>query len=75
MADVWNSMHWSGTLRIADTDWQVRAVPTVGGLAEETGLIVALAEWVLRRACEDAASWPSHARVAVNLSPVQLKST
>ncbi len=42
-------------------------------LAEETGLIVALGEWVLRRACEDAASWPSDTRVAVNLSPVQFK--
>jgi diguanylate cyclase (GGDEF)-like protein len=42
-------------------------------LAEETGLIVPLGEWVLRRACADAASWPSHTRVAVNLSPVQFK--
>ena len=42
-------------------------------LAEETGLIVPLGEWVLRRACEDAASWPSDTRVAVNLSPVQFK--
>jgi diguanylate cyclase (GGDEF)-like protein len=42
-------------------------------LAEETGLIVPLGEWVLRRACEDAASWPSDIRVAVNLSPVQFK--
>ncbi len=42
-------------------------------LAEETGLIVPLGEWVLRRACEDAAGWPSDLRVAVNLSPVQFK--
>ncbi len=42
-------------------------------LAEETGLIVPLGEWVLRRACADAAAWPSEARVAVNLSPVQFK--
>ncbi|MFT4118883.1 putative bifunctional diguanylate cyclase/phosphodiesterase [Bradyrhizobium sp.] len=42
-------------------------------LAEETGLIVPLGEWVLRRACADAASWPSDARIAVNLSPVQFK--
>ncbi len=42
-------------------------------LAEETGLIVQLGEWVLRQACRDAASW-SKACVAVNLSPVQFRS-
>jgi diguanylate cyclase (GGDEF)-like protein len=42
-------------------------------LAEETGLIVPLGEWVLRRACEEATSWPADIQVAVNLSPVQLK--
>jgi EAL domain-containing protein (putative c-di-GMP-specific phosphodiesterase class I) len=42
-------------------------------LAEETGLIVPLGEWVLRRACDDATSWPEGTKVAVNLSPVQFK--
>ena len=42
-------------------------------LAEESGLIVPLGEWVLRRACDDAASWPADIKVAVNLSPVQFK--
>ena len=42
-------------------------------LAEETGLIVPLGEWVLRQACDDAASWPADVKVAVNLSPVQFK--
>ncbi len=42
-------------------------------LAEETGLIVPLGEWVLRRACDDATSWPDGTKVAVNLSPVQFK--
>jgi PAS domain S-box-containing protein len=42
-------------------------------LAEETGLIVALGEWVLRAACAEAATWPSDLRVAVNISPVQLQ--
>jgi EAL domain-containing protein (putative c-di-GMP-specific phosphodiesterase class I)/GGDEF domain-containing protein/CHASE1-domain containing sensor protein len=42
-------------------------------LAEETGLIVPLGEWVLRRACDDATSWPADTKVAVNLSPVQFK--
>jgi diguanylate cyclase (GGDEF)-like protein len=43
------------------------------GLAEDSGLIVPLGEWILRRACADAAKWPSHLTVAVNLSPAQLK--
>lgn len=43
-------------------------------LAEETGLIVPLGEWVLRRACKDAANWPGDVRVAVNLSPLQFRS-
>ncbi|MEH2487933.1 bifunctional diguanylate cyclase/phosphodiesterase [Bradyrhizobium sp. AZCC 2230] len=43
------------------------------GLAEETGLIVPLGEFVLRRACADAANWPSDLMVAVNLSPIQFK--
>ena len=43
-------------------------------LAEEIGLIVPLGEWVLRQACSQAATWPDHVKVAVNLSPVQFKS-
>jgi diguanylate cyclase (GGDEF)-like protein len=42
-------------------------------LAEETGLIIPLGEWVIRRACDDAMSWPADMKVAVNLSPVQFK--
>jgi len=41
------------------------------GVAEETGLIVSLGDWVLRRACRDAVSWPEHIRVAVNFSAKQ----
>jgi EAL domain-containing protein (putative c-di-GMP-specific phosphodiesterase class I) len=41
-------------------------------LAEDCGLIGPLGEWVLRRACADAAIWPEDIRVAVNLSPRQL---
>jgi EAL domain-containing protein (putative c-di-GMP-specific phosphodiesterase class I) len=42
-------------------------------LAEETGLIIPLGEWVVRRACDDAMSWPDDTKVSVNLSPVQFK--
>jgi diguanylate cyclase (GGDEF)-like protein/PAS domain S-box-containing protein len=40
-------------------------------LAEETGLIVQLGEWVLQTACAEAAKWPAPLKVAVNLSAVQ----
>lgn len=43
------------------------------GLAEETGLILPLGDWVLRTACGEAATWPAHIGVAVNLSPVQFR--
>ncbi|WP_242098173.1 EAL domain-containing protein [Sphingomonas sp. CROZ-RG-20F-R02-07] len=43
-------------------------------LAEETGLIVPLGEWVVRQACEDAASWPEDVMIAVNVSAKQLAS-
>jgi diguanylate cyclase len=43
-------------------------------LAEETGLIVAIGEWVLREACMQAVRWPQHIKVAINLSPKQFKS-
>jgi diguanylate cyclase (GGDEF)-like protein/PAS domain S-box-containing protein len=42
-------------------------------LAEETGLIVPLGEWILRQACRDAANWPAHLKVAVNLSAAQFR--
>jgi diguanylate cyclase (GGDEF)-like protein/PAS domain S-box-containing protein len=42
-------------------------------VAEDTGLITELGDWVLRTACMEAANWPANIRVAVNVSPVQLK--
>jgi EAL domain-containing protein (putative c-di-GMP-specific phosphodiesterase class I) len=43
-------------------------------VAEEIGLIVPLGEWVLRKACMDAAAWPSKLSVAVNLSAAQFRN-
>ncbi|MBR0871727.1 EAL domain-containing protein [Bradyrhizobium tropiciagri] len=43
-------------------------------LAEETGLIVPLGEWVLLTACAEAAKWPDDVKIAVNLSPAQFRS-
>jgi diguanylate cyclase (GGDEF)-like protein len=43
-------------------------------LAEETGLIVQLGDWVLRQACTDAVGWSQDVDIAVNLSPVQFKN-
>jgi diguanylate cyclase (GGDEF)-like protein/PAS domain S-box-containing protein len=43
-------------------------------LAEDTGLINELGDWVMQTACAEAAAWPSAIRLAVNVSPVQLKS-
>jgi diguanylate cyclase (GGDEF)-like protein len=42
-------------------------------VAEETGLIIAIGEWALNRACVEAATWPHGVKVAVNLSPVQFR--
>jgi predicted signal transduction protein with EAL and GGDEF domain len=40
-------------------------------IAEDMGLISSIGEWVLQTACKDAMAWPSHTRLAVNLSPLQ----
>jgi diguanylate cyclase (GGDEF)-like protein len=42
-------------------------------LAESTGLISPIGEWILQRACTDAAAWPAHIKLAVNISAVQFK--
>ncbi|MDV6331013.1 EAL domain-containing protein [Asticcacaulis sp. 201] len=41
-------------------------------IAEESGAIIAIGAWVLRAACLEALSWPNTAKIAVNLSPIQL---
>jgi diguanylate cyclase (GGDEF)-like protein len=42
-------------------------------LAEATGLIAPIGEWILQRACRDAATWPAHIGLAINISAVQFK--
>lgn len=44
------------------------------GVAEETGMIVQLGEWVIRKALDDAAIWDENLTVAINLSPTQMRS-
>jgi diguanylate cyclase (GGDEF)-like protein len=43
-------------------------------VAEDTGLISPLGEWVLATACAEAASWPDNIKLAVNVSPIQFRS-
>src|ERR1700731_4876571 len=42
-------------------------------VAEESGLIIPIGEWVLREACREAAGWQRPLRIAVNLSPIQFR--
>lgn len=44
------------------------------GIAEETGLMEPLGQWILQKACADAVSWPENIKVAVNLSAGQFRS-
>jgi diguanylate cyclase (GGDEF)-like protein len=44
-------------------------------IAEEIGLIIPLGEWVLCRACEQAATWPEELKLAVNVSAVQFRNS
>jgi diguanylate cyclase (GGDEF)-like protein/PAS domain S-box-containing protein len=43
-------------------------------IAEESNHIIKLGDWALRRACEEAAQWPGHVKVSVNVSPAQFAS-
>ena len=77
------SSHWSiRTGRVTTCEALLRwSHPTRGmvppsvfiPIAEETGLIIALGEWALHRACLEAVKWPKSVKVAVNLSPVQFR--
>jgi diguanylate cyclase (GGDEF)-like protein len=72
------------TLRICGAEALVRwEHPTKGmifpdrfiPLAEETGLITQIGQWVLQTACDEAAKWPAGIKLAVNISPVQFRKS
>jgi diguanylate cyclase (GGDEF)-like protein len=44
-------------------------------LAEDTGLIVRLGEWIMETACRTAAAWPADVKIAINVSPVQFRKS
>ena len=44
-------------------------------IAEETGMVIKIGEWVIRRALQEASNWPEHLGISVNLSPAQMRST
>jgi diguanylate cyclase (GGDEF)-like protein len=59
--------------------WQSPTRGTVSPLefipvAEDIGIITSIGEWVLRTACQEAATWPGAHNVSVNVSPIQFKS-
>ncbi|MDQ0654080.1 bifunctional diguanylate cyclase/phosphodiesterase [Pseudomonas cedrina] len=80
-------LHFQPRYRIADGQmvgaealvrWQhptrgLIAPDTFIPIAEESGLILALSDWVLETACTCAAQWPEHLFVSVNLSPTEFK--
>jgi diguanylate cyclase len=51
----------------------VRTPTELMSIIEETGLIHEIGNWVIREACKGAATWPESTRVAVNISPTQLR--
>lgn len=81
-------MHYQPVVRVEDNTvtgfealmrWHHPARGPIGpgvfiSVAEETDLILALGEWALRTACDNAAKWPETVRVAVNVSAVQFAS-
>lgn len=70
--------------RLAGAEALIRWQPATGQpitpdrfipLAEENGLIVAISDWVLARACADASAWGADRYVSVNISPVEFRTT
>jgi EAL domain-containing protein (putative c-di-GMP-specific phosphodiesterase class I) len=61
-------------LRLPDGAGRLVPPATFIPLAESLGLITEIGGWVIRRACMDAADWPSKLVIAVNLSPAQFEA-
>jgi diguanylate cyclase (GGDEF)-like protein/PAS domain S-box-containing protein len=80
-------LHFQPRFRIADGEmvgaealvrWQhpqrgLIAPDTFIPIAEETGLIIPLSDWVMTQACSEAARWPEHLFISINLSPAEFK--
>lgn len=54
-------------------NWLFRSPADFIPVAEESGLIVPIGEWILITACRTAAAWDNHLKIAVNISPVQFR--
>lgn len=69
----WELAGFEALLRLSDGKGGLISPATFIPVAEEIGAIEAIGEWVIRRACTVASSWPSHLTIAVNLSPAQFQ--
>lgn len=69
----WELAGFEALLRLSDGKGGLISPATFIPVAEEIGAIEAIGEWVIRRACKVALSWPSHLTIAVNLSPAQFR--
>jgi EAL domain-containing protein (putative c-di-GMP-specific phosphodiesterase class I) len=80
-------VHYQPVVDLATTDQRLRGAAALAAsaarhdlagrfipVAEDTGLINELGEFVLQTRCAEAATWPEHVRIAVNVSPVQFRS-
>lgn len=68
---------WTGKETLVRWEHPVRGRIMPGefiGIAEETGLIIPLGEWILRHAIHEAASWEEAHTIAINLSPIQMRN-
>ena len=68
---------WTGKEALVRWEHPVRGRILPGefiGIAEETGLIIPLGEWIIRQALHEAASWDEPQRIAINLSPIQMRN-